>query len=281
MRRVLQRLGQRQVELARLEAPPHVGEPFAVFGAHAGDDLAGRRIDDVAARVDGDERRDDEPVRQRDGGAADAALHRAARGRPSCRPSRRRRRRRCPRRPDRRWPPVAARNPHSAVGRIFGSPTPRSKRIAAGHDRHDGAAELEADALLLEVAHDAAGRVEAEGAAAAEHDRVHLLDARRGREQIGLARAGRAAADVDAGGRALLGEDDRAPGRPFRQRVMADLEARHGRQPARWRRLGRQRCGAIDDRRAERGDATASKRGARRSSLRHPAGTSSSGRACS
>ena len=39
---------------------------LAVLGSRAGDDLPGRRIDDVAARVDGDERGDDEAVGQRD-----------------------------------------------------------------------------------------------------------------------------------------------------------------------------------------------------------------------
>ena len=40
-----------------------------------GDDLARAGIDDVAKRVDGDHRRDDEAVRQRQRRAADAAFH--------------------------------------------------------------------------------------------------------------------------------------------------------------------------------------------------------------
>ena len=53
-------------------------EQLAVRAAHAGDDLAGHRIDDVADGVHGDDGRDDEPVRQLDGGRADAGLHRSA-----------------------------------------------------------------------------------------------------------------------------------------------------------------------------------------------------------
>ena len=117
------------------------------------------------------------------------ALHRAARGRPSCRRSRRRRRRRCLRRPDRPLPPSrrGTRTRPSAGSsrrRCRGRTGSRAGTIGI-----DGAAELEADALLLEIAHHAARGVEAEGAAAGEHDRVHLFDARRRREQIGLARA--------------------------------------------------------------------------------------------
>ena len=81
-------------------------------------------------------------------------------------------------------------------------------------------------------------------AAAAEHDRVHLLDARRRREQIRFARAGRAAAHVDARRRAFLGEHDRAPGRTLGERVVPDLEARHRRQAARRRGLRRADPGA-------------------------------------
>ena len=60
---------------------------------------AGRRIDDVADGVDRDERGDDQPVRQDDRGAADAAFHRALHAARASRPSRPRPRRRCPRRP--------------------------------------------------------------------------------------------------------------------------------------------------------------------------------------
>ena len=97
-----------------------------------GHDPARRRIDDVADGVDGDEGGDDEPVGQGRSTRCRCRPSSPGRARPACRPSPRLRRRRCPRRSDRRsrsWP---RRYPQSAVGRIFGLPTPRSKRIAAG-----------------------------------------------------------------------------------------------------------------------------------------------------
>ena len=61
----------------RAQQHARIGKPRAVVRAHAGDHAPRRGIDDVAERVDGDERRDDEAAGQRDGGGADAALHRA------------------------------------------------------------------------------------------------------------------------------------------------------------------------------------------------------------
>ena len=94
-------------------------------------------------------------------------------------------------------------------------------------DRHVRSSELETDALFLEIAHDAAGRIEAEGAAAGEHDGVHDLHEVARAQQVGFPGRGRRAAHVDAGGRTGLDEDHRAPGRPLRQREVADLDARH------------------------------------------------------
>ena len=231
MRRVLQRFGTRQIELSGSEAPPDIRQPFAVYRAHAGHDLAGGRIDDVAARIDRDERRNDEPVRKSDGGTANAALHRALAASHLAN-------RRAGAGADVALDDRTVRGRRRGEKPAFGGRTDLGVADAeveedrAGHDRDESAAELETDAALLEVPHDAAGRIEAEGAAASEHDRVHLLDACRRREQIGLARAGRAAADIDASRRPLLREDDRAPGGPFRQRVVTDLETRHGRQSA-------------------------------------------------
>ena len=92
-------------------------------------------------------------------------------------------------------------------------------------DAIDGRADRRADAALVEPAHHAARRVEAEGAAAGQHDRVHLVDRVDRIEQLGLARPGRRAAHVDAGDGAVAGDHDRAAGRPARVREVADLEA--------------------------------------------------------
>ena len=60
----------------RPEQDASIGEALAVVGADAGDDHAGRRVDDVADRVDGGDRADDESVRKRDRRRAESRLHR-------------------------------------------------------------------------------------------------------------------------------------------------------------------------------------------------------------
>ena len=96
--------------------------------------------------------------------------------------------------------------------------------MAAGHDRHDAAAELEADAPLFEIAHHAVAAASPNALPPPSTIAWTCWTDRRRIEQIGLARAGRAAAHVNASDRALLGEDDRAPGRPLGERVVPDLE---------------------------------------------------------
>ena len=157
------------------------------------------------------------PFGQRDRRRAEAAFHRSP-GRPSCRPWRRRRRRRCLPRPGRRWP---LRAPCSRSRRSAGSsgclPNRRSNRIAAGTIGTTPVADLPADVVLFEIAHHALRRVEAEGAAAGEHDRVDLVDHVERIEQVRFARARRAAALRDAARRAFaVDEDHRAAGRPLR-----------------------------------------------------------------
>ena len=71
-------------------------------------------------------------------------------------------------------------------------------------------------ASLLQVADHAGGGIEAEGAPAGEHDGVDAVDEVDRIEEVGLARARRRAAHVDATDRAILGEHDGAAGRPLR-----------------------------------------------------------------
>ena len=99
---------------------------------------------------------------------------------------------------------------------------PQVEQHRRRHDRHARRADREAVAALVEPAHHAAGGVEAERAAAGEQHRVHALDQVAGREQVGLARAGRGAAHIDAAGRARFAEHDGAAGRPPRVGVVAD-----------------------------------------------------------
>ena len=96
-----------------------------------------------------------------------------------------------------------------------------------GHDRYDLAglgADGEAGAAFLEEAHHAARGVEAVGAASREHERVDALDEAPRVEQIGLARAGGAAAHLDARDCAVREEQDGRAGQELRvgARVAAD-----------------------------------------------------------
>ena len=65
-----------------------------------------------------------------------------------------------------------------------------------GHDRHRAAGHLHAPAVLLEPAHHPVGGRQAEGTAAAEHDRVDVADTVGRVEQFGLLGAGRTP-DID------------------------------------------------------------------------------------
>jgi hypothetical protein len=78
-----------------------------------------------------------------------------------------------------------------------------------GHDRHNHVADPEAAAACPERVGDARGRVEAEGRAAGEHERVHLRDQPVRREQVGLPCPRRAAHDVDRRDEGRLAEHDR------------------------------------------------------------------------
>jgi len=225
-RGVLPRPGER-LETARPQQRPRVRERAPVGGAHAGDELSRRRVDDVADRVHRDERRHDQPVGQRDRRRAESAAHRAgepgdlADGCPGAGPDVARRDRSLARRPRRAIAAVRAR----AHVRLAAHGQVEEHR--GRHDRHLRDAGVEADALLLQVAHHAGGRVEPERAAAGQHQRVHPLHGVARIEEIGLARARRAAAHVRPGDRAAPGEHDRAAGRPLGEGVVTHLQPRH------------------------------------------------------
>ena len=95
------------------------------------------------------------------------------------------------------------------------------------NDRNAGHADLDADAAGFQPAHHAAGRIQPEGAAAREHYRMHPVHQVDRREQVGLARAGRRAAHVHAGHRALAREHHAAACGAARVGEVADLDACH------------------------------------------------------
>ena len=226
-------------QLAALERAHRADELLAVGAACAGDDPARARIDDVADCVDGDQRGDGDAA-DLDRRGADAALHRARDAEQLA--DRRARTRadvalggRIARRDLARG---VARRGVGADARIADPEVEQDRRR---DDRHDEGlrdavgrrADHGADAALLEPAHDAAGGVETERAAAGEDDRVHLVDRVDRIEQLGLARARRRAAHVDSGDGAFAGDDHRAAGRPARVGEVADLEAGDRGQPKR------------------------------------------------
>ena len=90
--------------------------------------------------------------------------------------------------------------------------------------------ELEPDLLFLEVAHDAARAVQPECAPARQHDRVSDLDEVDGIEHVGFASGWSRTAHVHRGCCAGFGQHDRAAGRTFGERRMANLDPRHRRQ---------------------------------------------------
>ena len=183
-------------------------------------------IDHVSDRVDDDQRGDDQAVRRDDRRGTETAAHRArgasqlADRRAAARadvPLRRR-----PRRGGRRRPVAAlGRRPDLRVAHV------QIEHHGRRDDWHLAELGLESDAALLEVAHHAARRVEAERAPARQHDGVDLLDRVDRVQQIGLASARRRAPHVDAANGAALGQHDRAAGGPPRHRVVPDLQARH------------------------------------------------------
>ncbi len=219
---------------------------LAVLGANPGDRASGVWIHDVPECVHGDQRRDDQPVGQTNRRGADARFHRPreAEGLSD---------RRARSRADVAFRDRASRRgrggPISTVGvrphvRVTHAEVEQDRRR---HDRHLRDADVEAAPVLFEPAHGARRRVEAEGAAAGEHDCVDAIDGIQGIQQVGLARAGRRSAHVNGRDRGGLREDHRAAGRPRRERVVSNGQAAHGRERVvllsldhQWRRHGRE-----------------------------------------
>ena len=92
------------------------------------------------------------------------------------------------------------RRPHSRPAHRGGSGVAHQqiKQHGRRHDGHAPDPHVKTDAAFLQPAHHAAGGVQPPRAAAGQHDRVHLVHQVDGREQVGLARAGRGAAHVHA-----------------------------------------------------------------------------------
>ncbi len=213
------------------EPPQHVDGTYeaAALGARPGDHLPAGRIDHLAEAVDGHQRAHDQAAPaggQGLAGRAHASLqtalhpqglaHRSPRARADA-------------------PLRDGARPRRSTGAIAGlgiraHVAPAETEVvedSAHHDGHRPGAVHKADAPLLQVAHDAAGRVEAPGAAARQDDGVDRLDQRAGPQGVGLAGAGGAAAHVDAAHGPLLAEDDGAAGGGAPVRPVPDADAGH------------------------------------------------------
>ena len=110
---------------------------------------------------------------------------------------------------------VEGRAPKRAVGVVGPALVAAVEEIeedGAGDDRDGDIGDREPPALRAEAVADAGAGIEAEGGAAAQDDRIDGLDELVGREQLGLARAGRAAHDVDRGEERPVGGQHGRPG---------------------------------------------------------------------
>ena len=95
----------------------------------------------------------------------------------------------------------------------------------ARHDRHHRVADAEAAALLAHISLHAGGGIEPEGRAAGQHDGVDAFHGLRRIEQGGLARAGPAAAHIDARHHGLVEHHDGRAGAELGVAGMADADA--------------------------------------------------------
>jgi hypothetical protein len=91
--------------------------------------------------------------------------------------------------------------------------------------RDPNRAEHESHTALLEVAHDAARRVEAECTSAGEENRVRALEDSAWAKRLGAERRRRSAANVHAPNSSIRRDDNCAAGAAFRVRPVPDGEA--------------------------------------------------------
>ena len=202
----------------RAQQPARVGQRIAVLGAHAGDDCAGRRIDDVAEGVD---RRRARRRRGRSAARSRAlpmppfiARCEAARNLPTVAPA-----------PAPTLPSATGRGARGrgrAIAAVRGRPDPRVadaevEQDRGWHNRHARDGRLEADVRARRASarrqrpHRARTRCRRPARSRSPDRRCY------GIEQIGLARAGRGAAHIDAADGCGAGQDHGAAGRALGQ----------------------------------------------------------------
>jgi len=97
----------------------------------------------------------------------------------------------------------------------------------AGHDRHADIAHRKAPAARAQPVRHPRGRIQPERRAAREHQRIDLLHQLVRRQKVGLAAAGRAAHDMNGGGKRPLAQQHRGAGPHPRILGVADPKPRH------------------------------------------------------
>ena len=99
-----------------------------------------------------------------------------------------------------------------------------------GDDGHPRDLDVEAHATFLQVPHDPAGRVQAEGGPSGQQDGVHEGDEVHRGQRVHLPRAGRGAANVHPADRAVRTQNDRTPRAADLVRPVSDPNSRNGSQ---------------------------------------------------
>ena len=112
----------------------------------------------------------------------------------------------------------------AASGRIVAVADAQVEQGGTADDRDVLIGDRKAAAMLFQIAHDTACRIQAEGAAAGKDHTVDLLDHVFRMQQIGLSGCRSAAADIDTGTHSFLAEDDRTAGRVCFILCLSDLD---------------------------------------------------------
>ena len=202
-----------------------ISKILTIFGPRPGDDLRGMRVVDVSHGVDRNHCGNHHPrVADVDAGCAESALHGVlwTKHFPD------RRSRTCSDVPFR---DLSGRRRHTSLIAGFSrradfpvAADAEVKQNGCGNDRHDDRwTHVVADPFSIEVAHDAGGGVETEGAAAAQRQAEDLLHRVNGTQQVCFTRSRSAATHVHAARRAFLAQDHGAAGGSPLIRKVADF----------------------------------------------------------
>ena len=101
---------------------------------------------------------------------------------------------------------------HRLIGIHIGCPHGQVEKVGLYHQRHSGHAHVKADAVLLKIPHDAAGRRKAEGTPAGKYNAVYLLGRGQRGKQRRLPGGGSSAPHIQSRMHTGFAEKNRASG---------------------------------------------------------------------